>query len=164
MEKARQFFLMAAVFCWAILVGSIVYSHIAYFPGYLYHLPQSNALIKSEYGMNDGLVWMLIHPPAITCTVIALVLNRRLQARRKLLLIALVFYLLAIIATFMYFVPEILKFAALDIKSQQTPALLQRGKTWFLLSIIRGCFMCIGFVLLLMALSRGNSHPPADNL
>jgi hypothetical protein len=162
MTRTRQFFLMAALFCWAIIVGAFVYSHIAYFPGYLFNLPQSNALIKSEYGINDGLVWMMVHPLAIIITIITLVLNWRLKARRKLLLVALSIYLLAIIATFMYFVPELLRFAALDINSPHTPALLHEGKTWFILSIVRGSFMCVGFVLLLIALNRDNSHPSSD--
>ncbi len=159
MEKTRQFFLMATLFCWAIIVGAFVWSHIAYFPGYLFNLPQSNALIKSEYGMNDSLVWKAIHPLAVSLTIITLVMNWRLKARRKLLLMTSGIYLLTIIATAIYFVPELLRFAALDIHSPHTPALLYEGQTWFILSIIRGCFMCLGFVLLLIALSRSNSQP-----
>ncbi|MBK5271350.1 MAG: DUF1772 domain-containing protein, partial [Bacteroidia bacterium] len=159
MTRTRQFFLMAALFCWAIIVGAFVYSHIAYFPGYLFNLPQSNALIKSEYGINDILIWKMLHPLAIIVTIITLVLNWRLKARRKLLLVASAIYLLAIIATFMYYVPELLRFAALDMNSRHTSALLHEGKTWFILSIVRGCFMCVGFVLLLIALSRDNSQP-----
>ena len=52
MKQASQISLFIAITCWAALVGAILYSHIAYFPGYLSHLPDSNKII-TEYGVQD---------------------------------------------------------------------------------------------------------------
>jgi hypothetical protein len=157
MQNARQFSLFAAITCWAILVGGIVYSHIVYFPPYLSHLPESNKLITGDYGLHDGNFWMLVHPFAILTTIITLILNWKLKPRRKFILIALCIYALAIIATAFYFVPGLKAFAESNNSASVTPAeWFQRGQTWQYLSWIRGTFMFTGFLMLVIALTKDN--------
>ncbi len=75
MHKAKQISLYAAIICWAVLIGGVMYSHIVYMPAYLGHLPESNQLITGKFGLRDENFWMLIHPWAILTTILTLILN-----------------------------------------------------------------------------------------
>src|SRR5450432_3243597 len=110
MNRTGQLFLFIALILWGTLVGAMMYSHIVYFPPYLSHLPASNALINGLYGIHDEDFWKLIHPALILSLIITIILNWKLVERRKYLFIVLGIYALAIIATFAYFVPELMVF------------------------------------------------------
>lgn len=155
MQNAKQFSLFAAITVWAVLIGGIVYSHVVYFPPYLSHLPESNKLITGDYGLHDENFWMFIHPFAILSTILALILNWKLKARRKFIFLALGIYALAIIATAFYFVPGLKAFADSNNSTTVTPAeWLQRGQTWQYLSWIRGTLMLFAFLMLAIALTK----------
>jgi uncharacterized membrane protein len=158
MLPAKQISLFVTVTVWATLIGGVMYSHIVYFPPYLSHLPASNGLITGEYGMQDGHFWMIVHPVAILSTILSLVLNWRLKGKRKLILTSLGIYALAIAATAVYFVPELMAFADSGTSTTVSAAeWFQRGQTWQHMSWIRGSFMYAAFILLLMALTRDNA-------
>ncbi len=156
MTKAGRISLFAATILWATIVGGVVYSHVVYFPAYLSKLPVSNSLITGEYGLQDGHFWMVVHPLAILSTILALVLNWKSKARRKLILITASIYALAIVATAIYFVPGLMAFADSGNHPEITPEQwYERGQQWQHLSWIRGAFMCGGFFCLLSAVDRG---------
>jgi len=155
MQKSRQLSLFITITLWAIILGGIMYSHIVYFPPYLSHLPESNKLITGEYGLQDGNFWMLVHPFTILSIIITLLLNWKLETRRKFILIALGIYALAILATAIYFLPELTAFADSGNSTTVTASeWYQRGQTWQHLSWIRGFFMFMGFLMLLIALIK----------
>src|SRR5213594_4033625 len=99
--------LMLSIILWGTLLGGIAYSHLVYFPVYLSGLPDSAVVVDGPYGLHEGIFWTLIHPLLILSLVATLVLNWRLKARRKLILISIIVYVSALIATFLYFVPEL---------------------------------------------------------
>lgn len=155
MQQARQLSLFIAITAWAILIGGIMYAHIVYFPPYLSQLPESNKLINGPYGLRDENFWMLIHPFAILSTITTLLLNWKLKARRKCILLPTIIYALVIVATATYFLPGLFAFAESGNSSTVTAAdWYQRGQTWQYMSWIRGAFMFIGFILLLLALIK----------
>ncbi len=157
MQNARQISLFIAITLWAIITGAVLYTHIAFFPPYLSHLPESNSLITGDYGIKDGSFWMLIHPITLLATIITLVLNWKLKSRRKSILIALGIYVLALIVTAIYFVPALMEFAKATPGSDSADQLYQQGQTWQHLSWIRGGIMYIGFLMLLVALTRNSN-------
>jgi uncharacterized membrane protein YhaH (DUF805 family) len=155
MQQARQVSLFITITLWAIIIGGIMYSHIVYFPPYLSHLPESNKLITGEYGLQEGNFWMLVHPLAILSIIITLLLNWKLQARRKFILITSGIYALVILVTATYFLPSLMAFAKSGNSTTVTASeWYQRGQTWQHLSWIRGSFMLLGFLMLLMALIK----------
>lgn len=159
MTQARQLSLFVAITLWAIIVGGVVYSHIAYFPSYLSHLPESNSLITGDYGLKDANFWMLVHPLGILSTIVTLILNWKLKTRRKYILITLGIYTLAIITTVVYFVPGLLAFADSTNNITVTPEeWFQRGQTWQHLSWIRGAFAFVCFLLMVIALTKDTSQ------
>lgn len=161
MHTARQFTLIIAISLWAIIIGGIVYSHIVYFPPYLSNLPESTSLVSGEYGLHEENFWMFIHPLNILFTILALILNWKIPQRRKWIALALVIYVIVIIVTAFYFLPGLSEFA--DSKNQ--PAISpeewdQKGQTWQQLSWVRGVFMYLAFLSLLIALTRRElPHP-----
>jgi hypothetical protein len=159
MQTVKQLSLFIVIALWAILIGGVMYSHIVYFPAYLSHLPESNKLITGEYGLHDENFWMLVHPFAILSTVATLILNWKFLAGRKLILTSFSIYALAIIVTAIYFVPELKAFANSSITPNITEAKWnQRGQRWQQFSWIRGSFLFIGFIMLLIALTK-NKQP-----
>src|SRR5688572_28129978 len=106
----RTIALMISILVMGILLGGFVYSHIVYFPVYLSALPDSAVLVNGPYALNEGRFWLLIHPLAILSLIISLALNWKIRARRKLIIISVTVYLLAIVATSLYFLPELRAF------------------------------------------------------
>ena len=159
MQQLRQVSLFITISLWAMIIGGVLYSHIVYFPPYLSHLPESNSLITGEYGLKDQNFWMPLHPLVILSTFTSLIMNWKVLEKRKYILIALGIYALAIIATAIYFVPNLIAFAGSSKASTVTAAeWYQRGQTWQQLSWIRGSSLFIGFILLLIALTK-NKQP-----
>lgn len=155
MKKAGQPLLFLAIICWAGIIGAVLYSHIAYFPSLLSHLPESSVLVNGPYPIRDEVFWKMIHPVTILFTILALVFNWKNTPRRKLIGYATIIYVLALIATFTFFVPELMEF----FKSSQNTSVtasewLARGQRWLQLSWIRGSFMFLGFILILLALTK----------
>ncbi|HEY5839601.1 MAG TPA: hypothetical protein VIT19_11240 [Pyrinomonadaceae bacterium] len=148
----RTIALMVSILLMGILLGGIVYSHIVYFPIYLSALPDSAVLVNGPYALHEENFWLLIHPLAILSLIISLALNWKIRARRKLIIIPLVVYLLAIVATSLYFVPELRAFqnsANLNVSPAEWFA---RGQRWQYLSWARGTLMGFSIVPLLLAL------------
>ena len=161
MQTARQVSLIIAISLWAIIIGGIVYSHIVYFPPYLSHLQESTSLLTGDYGLHEENFWMFIHPLNILFTILALILNWKIHSRRKWIAVTLVIYVIVIIVTAFYFLPGLTEFA----DSANQPGISgtewdRKGQRWQQLSWVRGVFMYLGFLFLVIALSkRDNLYP-----
>jgi hypothetical protein len=151
--------LMMSIVLWGTLLGGIAYSHLVYFPAYLSALPDSAVVVNGPYGLHEAIFWMIIHPLLILSLIVGLVLNNRLKARRKLILISFTLYVLVIVITQIYFLPELIAFER-SPESSVTPAeWLARGQRWQTLSWIRGAVMYAGIIPLLLALTKPASVP-----
>lgn len=158
MTKAKEVSLFMAVVAWATLIGAVMYAHVVFFSTYLHHLPESTSLISGPYGLHEENFWMFIHPVCILTLLLALVLNWKLLARRKYILSTLGIYLLVLVATFAYFVPELKAFALSSQSDIPSTEWLERGIKWERLSWTRGFFMYCGFVMLLIALVKNKNQ------
>ncbi len=159
MKLATQFFLFLTIILWANIIGAITYSHIAFFPSYLSHLPESSILVNGIYPIEESKFWMMIHPLTILSLIITLLLNWKNNSRRKYLLVSLGIYAFALIATFTYFLPELGAFRESDSATTISSAeWLARGLRWQHLSWIRGFGMFIGFLMLLIAVTKKRTH------
>jgi dolichyl-phosphate-mannose--protein O-mannosyl transferase len=159
MNQLRQLFLFITIIVWGTVIGGVTYSHIAYFPSYLSHLPESTNLVKGPYAIRDANFWMLVHPILILSILITLILNWKNQDRRKYIFVAVIIYALAIIATFSYFVPELMAFADSSKSTISATEWLHRGTKWQYLSWVRGFFMYVGFIMLLISLTKNKIEP-----
>lgn len=145
--------LMLSIVLWGTLLGGISYSHLVYFPVYLSALPDSAVVVNGPYGLHEAVFWMMIHPLLILSLIITLVLNWKSRARRKLILISFVFYVVVIVISATYFIPELIAFERSPASSLTPAEWLVRGERWQRLSWIRGATMYAAILPLLIALT-----------
>jgi hypothetical protein len=148
------FALMLAIIFWGTLLGGIAYSHLVYFPVYLSALPDSAVLVNGPYSLNEGIFWMIVHPLLIISLVAALVLNWQSSARRKLIAISFAVYVILLLLSLYYFVPELVLFKHSPESTVPATEWLVRGRRWQRLSWLRGLTMYVAFVPLLFALTK----------
>ncbi|HEX8143810.1 MAG TPA: hypothetical protein VF553_14525 [Pyrinomonadaceae bacterium] len=152
--------LFLAVILWGTLLGGIAYSHLVYFPVYLSALPASAVVVNGPYGLHEAIFWMTIHPMLILSLVVALLLNWKSRARRKLVLISFAIYFLVLVITQIYFLPELVAFAQSPESKASSSEWLARGQRWQRLSWIRGGVMYAGILPLLLALTKPEPKEP----
>lgn len=146
--------LMLSITLWGTLLGGIVYSHLVFFPVYLSALPGSAVLVNGPYALNDARFWFLIHPLLIISLVAALGLNWRSNWRRKLIGINFIVYVVVLVMTQIYFVPELILFKHSPESTVSAADWLARGRRWQQLSWLRALIMFLAYVPLLFALTR----------
>lgn len=152
--RLKTFALMLAIVFWGTLLGGIAYSHLVYFPVYLSDLPDSAALVNGPYALNEGRFWMAVHPLLILSLIAALILNWSVKPRRKLIAISFIAYIVVLVASALYFIPELFAFAR-SPQSGLAPAEWSiRAHRWEALSWLRGTICYAFFVPLLLALTK----------
>lgn len=153
-----------AIFCWAGIVGAVLYAHISPLRALLLYLPESSILENGPFPLKDELFWKMINPITFVFTVLALVTNWGNKERRKYIAYAAGIYTVALIVTFIYFVPEIKEFANCNNNTSVPASEWQvRGQRWYQLSWIRGVSMFIGFILMLLALTKSGINKTLGN-
>ncbi len=151
--------LFLAVVLWGTLLGGIAYSHLVYFPVYLSALPESAVVVNGPYGLREAVFWMSIHPLLILSLIVVLILNWRSKPRRNLILLSFAIYMMVLVVTQIYFLPELRAFER-SAESNLSPAeWLTRGQRWQKLSWIRGGVMYAGILPLLLALTKPVNVP-----
>jgi hypothetical protein len=146
--------LMLSVVLWGTLLGGIAYSHLVLFPVYLSALPDSAAVVNGPYGIHEARFWMTIHPLLVLSLVVSLVLNWGTRERRRLILFSLAVYVLVIVVSALYFIPELVAFERSPQSSIPAAEWLARGRRWQRLSWVRGAMMYASFLPLLFALAK----------
>ena len=151
--RPRDVALMISILLMGILLGGIVYAHVVFFPPYLSGLPASSVLVNGPHPLHDEYFWTLIHPLAILSLIVSLALNWKIAARRKLIAIPLIVYVLAIAVTALYFVPELRAFRNSPTSGLSAAEWYARGQRWQHLSWTRGTVMGLSYIALLLALA-----------
>ena len=149
MISFKNIILIAAAISFIIVLGAAVYEHVAVVPRWKLAPPASLAMFQGPYGINTAAFWKPIHPVTLLLLIVALIANWK-TARRKLLLIHLSGYLLVLIITFIYFVPELISFMTMPYQQTVDQALVERAYRWETLSLIRLFFIVgLAFTILL---------------
>lgn len=157
-RKLANAALMLAIILWGTLLGGVVYSHLVYFPVYLSDLPNSAVVVNGPYGLNEVRFWAMIHPLLIIALVAALVLNWTSAARRKLIALSFAVYVVVLLVSFFYFVPELVLFRNSPQSTVTAAEWLVRGRRWQRLSWLRGAVMYLTYVPLLFSLTKPAGH------
>lgn len=126
----------------SVVIGGAVYEHIAVVPQWSMAAPASLAMFQGEYGLRPAPFWMMIHPVTLVFMGLSLLLFWK-STYRKSLLITIAGYVLVLIITFNYFVPELLEITGTAYSENVDPTLTQRAKLWETLSLIRLAFLII---------------------
>jgi hypothetical protein len=151
--------LFISIILWGTLLGGIAYSHLVYFPVYLSALPDSSVVVNGTYGLNEAIFWVIIHPLLILSLILALVLNWKSKPRRKLILISFAIYVVVLVVSQAYFIPELGAFKHSPESTLSPAEWLARGQRWQRLSWLRGAICYAAFVPLLLALAKPDGVP-----
>ena len=151
--------LMLSVVLWGTLLGGIAYSHLVFFPVYLSALPDSSVVVNGPYGLHEQIFWMTIHPLLILSLVVSLVANWGVRERRRLVLVSLAVYVVVLVVSSLYFIPELMAFERSPRSGLPAAEWLARGRRWQRLSWVRGATMYAAFLPLLVALTKQAPAP-----
>lgn len=152
MKSSRNLLLSLASLVFIIMVGGATYEHIAVVPNWSSGPPASLSIFQGPHGLHAEYFWMAIHPIAILLLVISLVLNWR-TLRKKAIIAVLGGYVLILIITSIYFVPELIAIIHSPYQDTVDQALLERASLWETLSLVRLIFLLILSMMLLGSLT-----------
>ena len=148
MNSARDTFLILGSIFFIIVVGGAVYEHVAFVPQWSAAVPASLSSLQGDYGLKAEYFWMGIHPITLLFLIGALIVNWK-NLRRRNILITLGGYVLILIITSIYFVPELIDLQDTPYTTSVDNALTQRAGMWETLSLIRlGVLFILAYILL----------------
>jgi len=158
MKSTKNLLLILASLSFVSIMGAAIYEVISTTPQWSAAPPLSLTMFQGKYGLNSGVFWMIIHPVTILFLVAALIANWK-NSRRKRILWVFSTYILILIVTATYFVPELVHIITSPYQNQVDPDLQSQAALWEKLSFARLCLVVLLSVVLLSALTK-----PADNL
>lgn len=156
MAQIRTFVLILGAISFIIVIGGAVYEHTALVPVWTNAIPASLSMFQGEYGLRPINFWSWVHPVTMLLLVLALVLNWR-TARKPYIILVIGGYFLALLVTFIYFVPELLLLTQTAFSTSIDPDLTARGGRWESLSLFRLAFMFLLAIVLLFAVARDSA-------
>jgi hypothetical protein len=149
----RNFLYSLTALCFSIVIGAAVYEHIAVVPGWSAAPPASLTMFQGKYGLNSGPFWMSIHPVTLLLFIITLVMHWK-TLRRKSILIAFIGYLIILVITSIYFVPELMSIVNTPYAETADASLTERAKMWETLSLVRLVVLVVLALILFLGLTR----------
>lgn len=152
------FALILACISFVIVIGGAVYEHLAVVPVWASAVPASLSMFQPPYGLAAANFWIPIHPVTLLLMAASLLLNWRSE-RRNFIVITLGGYVLVLITTFLFFVPELMVLTQTAFTQTVDPGLTDRAQRWETLSLVRLGFLLFLAVVLLWGLSRPGRRP-----
>jgi Na+/phosphate symporter len=148
MKTVRNISLILASMSFLAFIGGGLYEDLVILPVWTSAPPLSLYIYQGNYGINSGVFWGIIHPVTILLLIVALISNWR-TARRKQIVTVLIFYVVVLVVTAIYFIPELLRLISTHYENRIDAGLKSRAVTWGILSVIRliGCIF-LSFILL----------------
>lgn len=156
--NSRTLLYLLACISYCLIIGAGVYEHLSTWHIAFSEPPRSLMMFQGEYAIRPDAFWRFIHPLTLILLLVTLALNWR-TARRKNILITVVTYVLMIIATFSYFVPELMHIIKTPFADTVDPDLQHRGHLWISLSLVRLTFIFASACVLLHGLTKPDSNP-----
>lgn len=155
MKSVKTILLIAASISFIIVAGGATYEHLCVVPKWKLGPPASLIMFQGPYGLAPGNFWMLIHPVTLALLVSALIANWK-TARRKYIIIPLSVYVLILIITSIYFVPELMAITKTAYQPISNDGLIARSALWEKLSLVRLAVCVVIAGVLLFSLTKGN--------
>jgi hypothetical protein len=134
------------------IIGAGIYEHATSVPVWRIAPPMSLTMFQGEYGIKPANFWIPVHPVAVLLMVAALVANWK-QPSQKQILIVLCGYLLILLITAIYFVPELMAITKAAYSMTVSSDLTSRAETWEKLSLLRLSVLLVLAGVLLHALT-----------
>jgi len=136
-----------------VIVGAAIYEHTALWPAAFSEPPRSLSVFQGPYRLNAAIFWMSVHPVTLLLFVITLIVSWK-TARRKNILIAMGGYVIILLTTFSFFVPELIALTGTPYSDTVDASLQTRGSRWITLSLIRLVVLLVLTMTLLLGLTK----------
>jgi len=151
----RTLILVIASIGFIIVIGGATYEHVSVVPVWSSAPPASLSMFQGDYPLSAWNFWMPIHPLNVILLLTSLILNWNTE-RRKFILLTIGGYFLVLVATFIYFVPELMSIVQSSYSAVVDAELTRRAKNWELFSLVRLGVIMILAVSLLLGLSKSS--------
>ncbi len=110
-------------------------------------------MFQGEYALNAGAFWTKIHPVTLLLFITSLILFWKYK-RRKNIVIAFLGYLVIMVVTFLYFVPELIAINTTTYAETIDASLVSRGQLWEQLSLLRLATLIVLAIILFLGLTK----------
>ena len=157
MKHFKEFIHALLCLSFSIIVGAGLYEHLALWPNAYSAPPKSLSMFQGDYGINAGAFWQMIHPITLLLFIITLIVFWKTR-RRKYILYPFLGYIIVLVITAFYFVPELIDINTTTYDTSVDPELLQRASLWETLSIVRLISMAILAIILSLGLTKSNTR------
>jgi hypothetical protein len=149
----RNILYALACLSFSAILGAAIYEHVAVWPAAFSEPPRSLYMFQGPYKLNAPVFWMTIHPVTLGLMVITLIISWK-TTRRKNVAITLTGYVIILLATFSFFVPELIDLTSTPYNDTVDPSLQSRGSRWVTLSLIRAGVLIMLEIVLLLGLTK----------
>jgi hypothetical protein len=153
MKSIRIILLIMAAISFISVIGGSIYEHLAVVPKWKIGPPASLAMFQGKYGIDPGKFWKLIHPVTLVLLIATLIANWK-TGGRKYIMMSFASYLLILIITAVYFVPELMKIIHTPYSLATEEGLVSRASLWEKLSLIRLGFSFLIASMLLFSFTK----------
>ncbi len=153
MPPIRELLYAIACLSFAIVIGAAVYEHIGVVPRWSAAPPASLTMFQGRYGVNPAPFWMFIHPVTLLLIITTLVLFWKTGSRNHILF-SLSAYVVILIVTGIYFVPELISITQTPLGDTADATLTARAQTWETMSLVRLGVLIMIAIYLFLGLSK----------
>lgn len=142
-----------ACLSFSVVIGGAVYEHLTVVPAWSAAIPASLSMFQGTHGLNPAPFWISIHPVTLLLMLGSLAVFWKTEGRR-FQLTALAGYVLVLVITQIYFVPELLELTGTPFAVTVDQGLTARGQLWEKLSLVRLAFLVVLAITQFLGLTR----------
>ena len=153
MNTFRTVVLILASISFIIVVGGAVYEHLGVVPVWASAAPASLAMFQGEYPITPFKFWIPIHPVTFVLLILSVITNWGTE-RRGYVLATIIGYAFVLLATFFWFVPQLMTIIGTAYTTGVDAELTQRARSWEFWSQVRLASMLVMAFILLYGLSK----------
>jgi len=143
--------LLLLCFSMAAALGGGLYESFVLIPLWSKSPPSSFSIIQPGTGVPLQRLWIPVHVAITLCILLALVITRGEPTVRRLLLVALVSYIVMRVWSGLFFIPEMLAFQKVPLDEAPSAALSARVSRWTFWTWFREPLDVVSFVCALLA-------------
>lgn len=152
MNNKNHVYVLACI-SYCLIIGAGIYEHFTVWPVVFSEPPKSLTMFQGDYALPAESFWKFVHPLTLVLLLTALGLNWKTE-RKKYILITLITYAIALIVTFIYYVPELKSIIETPFATTVDAALQKRGSLWITLSKVRLTFIVASAFVLISGLTK----------
>lgn len=142
-----------ACLSFAVVIGGAIYEHMAVVPRWSAAPPASLSMFQGKYGLDPTPFWKTIHPVTLLLLTASIILFRK-TGSMPYLLTTTTGYVIVLIITFVFFVPELIAITGAPYSENIDGSLTKRAKQWEILSLVRLSFLIALAIIAFLGLTK----------